>query len=552
MHENEPSPEEKQNPRLRKVLTRFKVSEPSQDEAVELLHHPVRWMKGGDNLPAGHLAPWEKLLFGLNGFLGTSAGGFNGQDRLFRYTFHVDPNHLTISGTISSVWDAVNDPIIGSFMDRHPWSDKTYRWICRANQLLVCVLNVIILLDLGLTPLQHVVLLTVFNVFKDVLGTFAGVSYSKYFAGITPFSNERGKTIVWNNVGNQCGYPIANIPNIIMGFARDRMKFSDYRIYVYGTLILFPIALIAGWLPTYARNRVHFHPEEKELEKSTPPRSLREKIKYFPDTLRSIGKSFSILKHNNYLILNSIASFITVFTPSSDDLPIYRYIMPKYHIGSREMRGEALIWFKKQFSGLPITILYPFLGVVVNKVGGPKRMHLVNSSLQIVCNLIKFVFDPRRFKRTIPPLIMITFMDAFFETLGPLDGYASGILTYEMYDYVEYKTGVRSEGISTAFNALFSKMITGNINNATYNAFQSWSGINKVDYEKGDPAPARYLKYAWALFCLAPVADSAIWLIARLLFKYDPKQKAMIEAELMERRALAARQADALADETEA
>jgi len=38
---------------------------------------------------------------------------------------------------------------------------------------------------------------------------------------ITPFSDERGKTIVWNNVGMQTGCPIANIPMWIIGFAKE-------------------------------------------------------------------------------------------------------------------------------------------------------------------------------------------------------------------------------------------------------------------------------------------------------------------------------------------
>ncbi|MDR3313716.1 MAG: MFS transporter, partial [Oscillospiraceae bacterium] len=435
-----------------------KIPESAQHEIKELAHHPVKWMKGED-LPEGHLQPWEKLLFGLNGFFGTAASGFNGQDRLFRYTFHVNPNHLTTSGVISSFWDAFNDPLVGQWMDRNPMDDNTYRWLHRINTLIVCIFNVLVLLDLGLTPLGHVVLLTAFTMFKDILGTFAGVSYTKYFAGITPYSDERGKTMVWNSVGNQCGYPIANLPNIIMGFAKDRLKFSDYRIYVYGTLIMFPLALTAGWLNTFARHRVHFNPvAEEHPEEQEKKRTLRETI--------------YVLKYNKYLILNAIASFITVFTPSSDDLPIYRYIMPKYNIGGTEMRGEALIWFKKQFSGIPITFLYPFMGMVVNRVGGPKRMHIINSILLMACNGIKYFLDPRKFKHTLPPLVGIILMDTFFETLGPLNGYATGILNYEMLDYVEYKTGVRSEGMTAAFNALFAKMITGNINNATYNAFQ--------------------------------------------------------------------------------
>ncbi len=499
-----------------------KIPENAQQEIRQLAHHPIQWMKGED-APEGHLQPWEKLLFAIHGLFSTAAEGFNGQDRLFRYTFRVNPNHLTISGIISSFWDAFNDPIVGQWMDRNPMTDQTYRRLSRINTLIGCIFNVLVLFDLGLTPLGHVVLMTAIRMCNDILGTFAGVAYTKYFVGITPYSKERGKTMVWGSVGTQIGYPIANLPNIIMGFARDRLKFSDYRIYVYGALIMFPFAVIAGCMRTYARNRVTINAAAGEANGAQgQKRTLRETV--------------SVLRHNKYLLLNAAAKFITVFTPSSDDLPVYRYIMPKYNIGGTEMRGEALIWFKKQFAGLPVTILYPFLGVIVNRIGGPKRMHIINHSVSIINYGARYLLDPRKYKRKMPPLIGIIITDTLIETLAPLNGYAENILNYEMLDYVEYKTGVRSEGMTTAFNAFFEKMVTGNINSATYNAFQKWSGINTVDQSKNELPPARYLKWAWTLYTLAPMLDQIVWLVARLLFKYDPKQRDMVEAELAERR----------------
>ncbi|MDR2524973.1 MAG: MFS transporter [Oscillospiraceae bacterium] len=512
---------------LNSFLAKVKVPESARNEIDQLTHHPVRWLKG-ENDPEGHLHPWEKLGFALNTFMTNSAAGFNGQGQLFNYTYHVNPNHMTVSGIITSFWDAFNDPFVGQWMDRNPMSDGTYRWIQRINHLINTLLNVLVLLDMGLTPLGHVVLLTAVTMFRDILGTFAGVSYTKYFAAITPYSSERGKSMVWGAVGMQVSYAIYNLPAYFMGLAKDRLKFSDYNIYVYGTLILLPLAIVGGWVHTFAKKRVSFNPVGADgIEKPTEDR-------------RSLRETIAVLKHNKYLMLSSAASFFTVFTPTTDELPIYRYIMPRFNVRGHEVRGETLMSLRKQFSGIPITILYPFIGMITNKVGGPKRMQVISRISYILIHAARFLLDPRKFKNGLLPVLGIIGVEMVFETLGPMDGYAGNIINYEMLDYVEYKTGVRSEGMTVAFRALFDKMITGNINRATGNLFQKWSGINEVDQSKGEMPSERYMKWAWFMYNIAPAADSVIYLIAWLLFKYDPQQKNRVEAELLERRKLQA------------
>jgi len=532
-----------------KLLGKFKVSEDGRAEVQQLLSHPVVWAKG-EYLPEGVLAPWEKMLFALHAFMGIAASGYGGDSqrrRLWNYTYGINPNHLTVGGIILSIFDAANDPFIGQRMDRRPLRDKTYRQICRANAVINTFLNVFFFFDFGFTSFQRVAIWTGVRMLMDVLGTMADVSYTKYFVGITPYSDERGKTMVWKETGGQFGWPIANIPAYIMGFARDRQQWSDYRVFTRGVLLTLPLALCSGIIHTYARNRVQFtQPEaitavpKKDGDESL---SLKERIKI---SLRQAKAAFSVIKHNKFLIQSSIAMCFKVFTPRTDEYPIYRWLIPPMKIFGREFRGEAILPIRNQISGTPITFLYPFMGKIVNRLGGPKRTHIMGYSLTIA------VFVAKYFIGYSGPaaLTMIFIGDVIWQTVAPFIGYSSRLIEYEMLDLVEYETGVRSEGVTMAFNALFRKILTSNIDSATGNWLQAWTGINQIDVDSPNPVvPERFRKWAWFFFTLTPAVDSAIDLITRLFLKYSPEQRYFIEDELKKRRELAEKKKEELVNE---
>jgi len=518
------------------------VSEDGRAEAQQLLSHPIVWLKG-EASALEHLAPWEKLLFFVQGFTQTASEPWDGRDRLYRYTYGVNPNHLTVSGVITSLWDAFNDPFIGQWMDRHPMRDSTYRRIIRINHIVGVLFGFFYLLDLGLTPVQRMVMYTVTVCLRDILGTMKDVAWAKFYAGITPHSDQRGKAMVWEGVGAQCGFPFGNIPAYIFGFARDRQAWSDYRVFTRGYAITMPLKLATGIVGTFVRNRVQFKMEAK----AGAPVSIEEQAAQAqsPEEPKlSIKESFAVLKHNKYMLYGTVADLVTTLTPGIDLYPVIRFMFPDrrapkflHKLIGETIRGEGYMTLSKQVSGIPITFLYPLRGVITQKVGGPKRMMVIFQASMVGMSLVRYAFG----YKSVAALVMMILMDTILETLGPLNGYAGSLLNYEMFDYVEWKTGVRSEGITMAFRSFVNKIIAGNINRFTGNAFLSWTGIHEININAENPTvPERYEKWAWPMATLTAAIDAAILLAARLAFPYDPAQKDIIEADLKERRAIAA------------
>lgn len=590
---------------------RSKLTPASQAELRKLLTSPKAWLLGAD-ITDGHVTPWELFLFAISGFLGSAAAGFSGkQDFLYKEYYHIKPNKLSIAGIVSSIWDAVNDPIIGSWMDRKKMGPKQWRTIMRISAVTGNLFHTMKMLDGGMTEWQHVIVLIVLNCMQDIIGTMDMVAGQKLRAGISPYSQQRARTQVWNSVGSQCGYPVANIPMLLMGL-RDVFHLNDYQIIVMGAVIMLPFNIISAYMITYIRQRVDFragkpmnslpyvpdevmgeYPKDKsdeeldaELLEAQSKERMREEIekrnavfaeaqkeykaklatlsgkerKAFqaqhraerdehiakreyeyvymldPETgepAPSILESFELIKHNKYFLVNTAANFITVFSPSVDGTLIYRYLIPKFKFFGKEISGELVSVIKEQLVGLPVTFLKPFTRQLVNACGGPLNVHKLTSLAGAVGFFLRFLIG----YNTFPKVILNILIEAVLYVLYDMDGTAGTMLNYEMLDYVELKTGLRTEGVTASVNGLFSKIVTNNIGMVTGNAFLEWTGYTGGYVDSGKELPKRFVKYMWPMYTLAGVVDNLVWLAARSLVKHTPEDAKRVEEELAARHA---------------
>jgi len=514
------------------ILQKRGVSEDGREEVRLLLNHPITWLKG-EALPFQQLAPWELFLFLINGFFGVAAGGWDGRDKLYRYTFKVNANMISVSDIIANIWDGLNDPLIGSWMDRNPMKDNTYRWIHRAHSTISPIMSFLYMLNFGLTPFQRIAFFTTGRMVLDILGTMQSVAYSKFAAGVTASSDERGKYQIWWHAGRIMGTPFGGISALIMGFVRDRNAWNDYRLYTRGYAIAFPFMVFQGVITSFVRNRVKFDEKAALLEENHETDGDAQEHKL---TMR---ESFAVLKHNKFMVYATMASLVTSLTPSMDLYPLWRHMLPVRKVPILgETRGEGQKIIADVLGGIPSVAVYPFLSVFTRKLGGPKRVLVIKNIVDVASNAIRYLFG----YQSVAGLVAYSITGFFTSLMGPTDDYANHVLKYEMLDYVEYKTGVRSEGVTMAFQAFVEKIMQRSVDSITGNAFQAWTGINDINLNEEDAArliPERYRKWAWTMAHVTGVIDGLIWLWARAAFPYDASQKDVIEAELAERRALA-------------
>jgi len=496
--------------------------------------HPVRWMNG-KGLPPDKLRPWELAIQIVPPVVGGLRGVFDG-DRgwLIQNVFHVDKDLQSIMGVISAVWDGLNDPFIGAWMDYRNYPSRVNRWIMRISTMLGSLMGLVTVFDLGLTPVQRVAMMIAFNIVGDFFGTASGVAGAKVYMQITPHSAQRIKLVTAGKFGGMISYSVSAAFWPLLGL-RDVLGIRPYNMFVFGAVVFFLPQMLANMLPTFVMQRVPDQPERKG------------KLG-FKQTLLEIKESFFIVRHNKWFVVNTLSRLFTMLTPNVSDTDFYRFCGINETVSETiegwrgKGTGELLYAIRNFVTGAPGSILQPFAPVAVKKVGGPRNMLLINSMSNAVAYLLRYLVGVK----SVPGILFTWGTEAVVKTLSPWVNVSTDIIHYEMLDYVEWRTGRRSEGVTTAVDGLLNKIVLNNIDMVVGNYALKRIGF---DVTLDTNQPESYVKWATIFYFLCRSLDHLAGFVAYWLYKYPGEMRAQVEADLIARRALAAQ---ALQSEKEA
>ena len=484
------------------------------------VRHPIRWWKGA-GLPEEDLRPWEGGIQMVAEILKAVMDRFVGlKDWLYigAGKGKVNPNWKSVSQLITTLWDGANDPVIGTYMDRKRYSAGVHRWVMRFNAA-YSPLNILLqLISFGLSPMQRVVQWTLMWVAGSVVSTANAVSEAKIWAGITPHSAQRGVVQLCKSIGRQIASPIASVVTVLMSL-KDVLGVTDYQIILVSALIIAPLSIFGRWLPSHALQRIDFDAAEEETGEAPP--TLRE--------------SFAVVKHNRWFLMSTALKFVTMLSPGTDEKYMYRFLLPRMHIRGKEVDGLWLYNLKGMIIGVPAMLLQPFALKFIQLFGGNLNLKRAKAITQIVTSAGKFLVG----YKTVPRLLFMYAFELLQEIVDKWDPVADGVIQYQMLDYVELKTGLRSEGMTLAVSGFLDKMIRQNSETLIGNAFLRWTGFPGADYPL-EEQPERFLKTIWPLLQFKQFLTGAAWLGGLLWFRF-PMDPAQVEADLIERRALAAK-----------
>jgi len=501
-----------------------KFTEEQKAQVRAAVRHPVVWLKGKD-LPPEKLRPWELAIQIVPPVIGGLRGVFDG-DRgwLIQNVFHVDKGLQSVMGVISAVWDGLNDPVIGAYMDYRNYPSRVHRWIMRISTLLGSLMGLITVFDFGLTPLQRVIMMIMFNIVGDFFGTASGVAGSKVYMQITPHSSERIKLVTANKFGGMISYSVAAAFWPLLGL-RDVLGIRPYSMFVFGAVAFFLPQMLANMLPTFVLQRVPDPPERKGKL------SIKE-------TFLEIKESFFIVRHNKWFVVNTLARLFTMLTPGVSDTDFYRFcginetVAEKIEGWRGKGTGELLYAIRNFVTGAPGSILQPFAPLAVKKVGGPRNMLLINSASNAVAYLLRYLVGVK----SVPGILFTWGTEAIVKTLSPWVNVSTDIIKYEMLDYVEWKTGRRSEGVTTAVEGLLNKVVLNNIDMVIGNLALKRIGF---DVTLDTNQPESYIKWATFFYFICRSVDHLAELIAYWCYRYPGQSREQVEADLIARRRLA-------------
>ena len=427
---------------------------------------------------------------------------------------------------VSTLWDAINDPLIGGLIDRRKHKPgQKMRPFLLWTPLIIGILVVLMFADFGFNQSQTIAFVLILYILFDVFYSLQDISIWGIAAMSSPDSNERKRVIQWISIAAGFGGTIASLFPTFKDFVVKRSIMTEKTSYLYGAIVFGLGGMIIAMLAY----------------------RMKEKVEPIEEKKTSIFKDIMDLRHNKTLIIVCLARIVQSFSIA---LPWEYFFETKgisYNVFGAEISGGTAQVVYGFIMGIPGAFAMFFAVKLINKLGGNKKLLVFSEAITIVARIAAFFIGANDRFLNIGYLAVVMVLLGTAQIFTNMKDIAHRSLLTNSIDEVELKTGKRTEGITFSMQNFVSKL-TGAIPNFIKGIVLAFLGFDeKAPVPDGmtkigvQTAP-RFLKYRWHHFILGPAIGSVFYLIVILfLDNDDAKHMAEVERALSEKREAAAK-----------
>ena len=434
------------------------------------------------------------------------------------------PAHIVgILLILMKVWDGVNDPIIGSIVDRHRFkSGEKLRPLLKYTPVPVGVFTVLIFVVFSTAEnllWLRVGYFVIMYLCWDITYTMQDVAIWGMTSVVTPNSGERDKFVQLARTVGSIFYGVfsAVIPMIMEIVAKQSGNSLALMTILFAAIFGLGGALVSAKCYK-AQERVRLvEPEQQQI---------------------SILECFRLLFQNKMLMLVTLSNLFGALAFGNNLMTyFFKYKIPEISIGGFVLGPLTLTTVFGALTTAP-----SFLGMLMadklkEKFKGYRNLLIFIQLCTLIGRVLAWIigFEGKNIIFTLIILAICSFP-------GGAASIAQTSLFCDSVDYMEWKTGKRTESVTFAMQTFFTKISSG-ITGALGTFALSALGYVAVE----DTPGAVYLgtqteafeTWIWPLVMLTPAIAALLYMIPLLFIKYTPEQKAQVEKELAERRASA-------------
>ena len=468
----------------------------------------------------------------IAGFLLTSFGQKNLSQYVnaFRQFFAI--SFLGMSGStygiimfIESIYDAVDDSISGLIIDRTRtrWG-RLRPWLVIPTPFWAIAMIMLFTTPAFLVHEWQKIIWTVVAIFVYNLGMSYFGAWTIMLYNITPNNNERDNLIATSKFADLFGVFLPSIASMCVGFlpglTKNAIGMQD--IYTGFAVIITVIAAFTAFFGFSAmRERV--------------PLASREQMKEV-----GVIESFKNVFKNRPMFVLVLSGFFAGFKSVGVASESFYWMHNSKNVAHGSIAGI--------FTGIPNYIMVPLAPKLIRRFGA-KKVAIASGIFAGVAYTATFLIGLIGMSRrnetrgllvdwnghnTVINLVILTFCLTVCGLPNQLLNVAGAVLQGDVYDYSEWKTGVRNEALVQTVQNYFGK--------AANSITQLLSGvvISAVGYvarkdEFGNIVPeSNYntLLGFWAVFCLLPAIARFLYGITLLFFNVDGDVKKQMLADL--------------------
>ncbi|MFX0058656.1 MAG: MFS transporter [Candidatus Hodarchaeota archaeon] len=351
---------------------------------------------------------------------------------IYIFTFYyavigVNVNLITIGFIFWSLWNALNDPLLGALSDR----TKT-RWGRRKPYLIVSLLPLCVIIVLLWTPptnmeIASFIYFIIVMILFDMFFTMYDLNFCALFPEMFQNLDDRAKASAFKQIFTVIGLMFAFIvPTIIIPDLTDNKYIAEY---MYSGIIMSIIIFIGAFI------MIKFGTKERT--------EFSEDYKTAPPILKSLKYSLKNKSFRIFIIMNITYWYVVGMLPVV--VPLYgRFVL---QIGEGESFLLGLLLGVAFISAAIFMALWRF---IIVKVGMKRGVML--SMITFIITLVPFMFINN---------VSSAFIAFLFAGLG-ISGaiYFGDILLSAIIDEDELITGTRRDGGYFGINALLTKLST--------------------------------------------------------------------------------------------
>ncbi len=394
--------------------------------------------------PTSGITTKEKMAYACGDFGGVLTFSLISSFLTMFYTdcLHIPLASITMLMLVARIWDAINDPMWGGFIDsRRPTKYGRFRPYVMGASIPLAISAVLMFVKIpGLSPSGYLVFAYITYILYGMMYTGVNIPFGSLASVITDDPAERSALSVWRSVGAGFG----NIPSMIVlpmvvyttvtladGTTAKALDPNKMTVAVACIAVL---SVLIYWL--------HFKGTKERivvLDKDIPENGQPAKMHVF----RTVG---DLLKNPPFIFLCLVSMLLIAFQMYTQTT--YNYLFKNYY------QKPGLYGLVTVCTYVPMAMFLPVVGKLVRK-WGKKELCSFGLLLSAIISFVMYAigFTPLAANSTV--FMALLFLSSAGQTFLILEVWA---LVMDVIDYHENKTGRREEGTSYAVYSFTRKL----------------------------------------------------------------------------------------------
>jgi len=410
---------------------------------------------------------------------------------------------------IARIWDAVNDPLMGTLIDRHTFKNgEKFRPFLRVTPVAVGIITVLLFKDWHFQgDLPKAIYILIFYLLYDMIFTIQDISMWSMTSVMTDIPKEREKITQYGRILAAIGFAVVGVFPTVMDILQ-KQGMSTERIYFLGALVLGFGGMLLSILTSTAQERIKVNEETKA---------------------ESFGENMKLLFSNKIVMLVLLGNILNGLSLTVPAAYFFQYKVSANLFG-KEISGLQMMTIfyaiNYVFSGLGMF----FTTKLSDKVGGMRNVLIVGNLCSVITRVLAFIIGYQGNR-----ILIAAVLFGIGSIPSQMFGIARTALWGDSIDYMEWKTGKRAEAITFAAQTFCDKISTA-LNTVIAGLLLTWLEYDAEAIANGASVSAKFDHWIWFLFMMGPAIGAALYIIPLLFIHYPDSLKQQVTMELRERR----------------